>query len=187
MKIILASASPRRRDILKNANIPFEVLVSDADENINEKNPEKFTLEIARRKAEAIKNESDIIIAADTAVACGGEIMGKPKDKDDAKRMLSLLSGRRHSVYTGVCVKKGSKCVLFCEKSDVYFKKITEKEIENYIESGEPFGKAGAYAIQGLGAVLISEISGDYLNIVGLPLSRLYSVLKEEFSFEGSI
>ena len=158
MKIILASASPRRRDILKNANIEFEVLVSDADENINETNPEKFTLEIAKRKAYAIKDDENIIISADTAVACDGEIMGKPKDSDDAKRMLSLLSGKKHSVYTGVCIKRGEKCVSFCEKSDVYFKKITDCEIENYIKSGEPFGKAGAYAIQGLGALLISKI-----------------------------
>ncbi len=187
MKIILASASPRRRDILENAKIPFEILVSDADESFDEKDAEKFTLEIAKRKALAIENEQDIIISADTAVSIGGEILGKPKDHEDAKRMLTLLSGKMHSVFTGVCVRKGEKIISFCEKSDVYFKELSKKEIENYIESGEPFGKAGAYAIQGLGALLVSKISGDYLNIVGLPMARLYDVLKNDFSFEGSI
>ena len=188
MKIILASASPRRRDILQNANIDFEVIVSDADENIDEKNPEKYTLEVARRKANAIKcNVDEVIIAADTAVSLEDKILGKPKDEDDAFRMLSFLSGKCHSVYTGVCVKSAEKEILFCEKSDVWFRKLSPYEIQNYIKSGEPFGKAGAYGIQGIGALMISEIRGDYLNIVGLPMSRLYDILKKEFDFKGMI
>jgi len=188
MKIILASASPRRRDILQNANIDFEVIVSDADENIDETNPEKYTLEVAKRKANAIENYDDaIIIAADTAVALESRILGKPKDEEDAFKMLSFLSGKCHSVYTGVCIKSAEKEISFCEKSDVYFKELSEDEIRNYIESGEPFGKAGAYGIQGIGGLMISKISGDYLNIVGLPMSRLYDALKKEFGFKGMI
>ena len=187
MGIILASASPRRREILEKVNIDFEIIVSDADENINETRPQVYVSEIARRKALAIDRKEDIIIAADTAVAIDDKILGKPQDADDAFKMLSLLSGKKHSVYTGVFVKQGEKEVSFCEKSDVYFKKIDEAEIKSYIASGEPFGKAGAYAIQGLGALLIEKIEGDYLNIVGLPLSRLYGVLKKDFKFEGMI
>ena len=148
MGIILASASPRRREILEKANINFKIIVSDADENINEKRPDVYVLEIAKRKAAAIENENDIIIAADTAVSVEGRILGKPKDENDAFEMLKLLSGKKHSVYTGVCVRKNEETVTFCEKSDVYFKKLEDVEICNYIASGEPFGKAGAFAIQ---------------------------------------
>lgn len=187
MGVILASASPRRKEIMEKANIKFEVIVSDADENIDEKRPDVYVLEIAKRKAAAIENETDIIIAADTAVAIGESILGKPKDENDAFEMLRLLSGEKHSVYTGVCVKKGEKQISFCEKSDVYFKELTDTEIKNYIKTKEPFGKAGAYAIQGIGALLVEKIEGDYQNIVGLPISRLYTVLKKEFEFEGMI
>lgn len=187
MGIILASASPRRKEILEKVKIDFEIIVSDADENLNEKNPEKFAVEIARRKAMAIDKKDKIIVAADTAVAIDDKILGKPKDEKDAFYMLSLLNGKKHSVYTGVCVKKNEEIVTFCEKSDVYFKNLKENEIYNYIASGEPFGKAGAYAIQGFGALLIEKIEGDYENIVGLPVSRLYDVLKKDFEFEGMI
>ena len=187
MGIILASASPRRKEILQKVNINFEIIVSDADENLNEQNPEKFVVEIAKRKAMAIDKKDKIIVAADTAVAIDNKILGKPKDEKDAFEMLSLLQGKKHSVYTGVCVRKNEEIITFCEKSDVFFKKLEDIEISNYIATKEPFGKAGAYAIQGFGALLIEKIEGDYENIVGLPVSRLYDVLKKDFKFEGMI
>ena len=185
MGIILASASPRRKEILKNAGLVFKVCPANADETTDKTEPCEVVTELAERKAQALDAGEDIVIAADTVVAIGREILGKPHDENDAERMLSLLSGRVHQVYTAVSVKDKNKTVTFCEKTDVYFKELTKAQINAYIKTGEPSDKAGAYAIQGKGAVLIKKIEGDYLNVVGLPLSRLYDVLCHDFKFKG--
>ncbi len=188
MKIILASASPRRREILENAGIDFEIKVSDADESTDEREPEKLVLLLAKRKADAVEREDgSILISADTVVSIDGRILGKPNGDEGAREMLHLLSGKKHTVYTGVCVKGDGKEITFCESSDVYFKNLSEEMIENYIKSGECFGKAGGYAIQEKAALMIEKIDGDYLNVVGLPMSRLYDVLTGEFSYKGVI
>jgi len=188
MKIILASASPRRREILENAGVDFEIKVSDADENTDETNPEKLVRILAKRKADAVEREQgSILISADTVVSIDGEILGKPDGESGARKMLMMLSGKKHTVYTGVCVVGDEKEVIFSEKSDVYFKKLSQSMIENYIKSGECFGKAGGYAIQEKAALMIEKIDGDYLNVVGLPMSRLYDVLTGDFSYKGVI
>lgn len=181
MEIILASASPRRREILENAGIRFKVCPADVDETTDKTEPSEYVTELAKRKAEALDCGRNIIVAADTVVATGSEILGKPRDDGDAARMLTLLSGKAHQVYTAVSVRSKDKSVTFCEKTDVYFKELTKEQIDWYIKTGEPRDKAGAYAIQGKGAVFIKKIDGDYLNVIGLPLSRLYDVLHKNF------
>ena len=185
MEIILASASPRRKEILTNAGLSFTVCPADVDETTDLKEPSEMVKELSKRKARAVDCGEGIVIAADTVVAVGGIILGKPKDTRDAARMLELLSGRVHQVYTAVSVKDKNKTVTFCEKTDVYFKKLTREQIQSYVKTGEPSDKAGAYAIQGKGAVFIEKIDGDYLNVVGLPLSKLYDVLRQDFNFKG--
>lgn len=179
MEVILASASPRRREILKNAGIDFRVVAADIDESTEKTAPHEVVLDISKRKAEAVAKKTDgIVIAADTVVALDGEILGKPKDDEDAFRMLRALSGREHEVYTGVCVIRGDRCDSFYEKTKVFFRDMTDDIIKAYIETGEPRDKAGAYAIQGKCAAYITRIEGDYLNVVGLPLSRLCQLLE---------
>ncbi len=179
MKIILASASPRRREILKNAGIDFKVLAADIDESTEKILPHEVVLDISKRKAAAAAKKTDgVIIAADTVVALDGEILGKPRDDEDAYRMLKALSGREHEVYTGVCVMCGDKCDSFYEKTKVFFREMADDFIKAYIETGEPRDKAGAYAIQGKCAAYITRIEGDYLNVVGLPLSGLCELLE---------
>ena len=181
MKLILASASPRRREILKNAGFEFEVKTSEADETLPDGiSPEDAVELLAKLKNEAVRAESDTtVISADTIVVCDGKILGKPKDEADAFDMLRTLSGREHFVYTGVCLRKGEKKTVFFEKTAVYFYELCDSEISAYITTGEPMDKAGAYGIQGNGAVLVKKIDGDYLNVVGLPLARLVRELKE--------
>ena len=181
MKLILASASPRRREILKNAGFEFEVKTSEADETLPDGiSPEDAVELLAKLKNEAVRAESDTtVISADTIVVCDGKILGKPKDEADAFKMLRLLSGREHFVFTGVCVRKGEKLKVFHEKTAVYFYELGDSEISAYIATGEPMDKAGAYGIQGKGAVLVRKIDGDYLNVVGLPLARLVRELKK--------
>lgn len=184
MQIILGSASPRRKEILENAGVRFRVCPANVDESTDIKEPSELVMELSRRKANALDAENEIVVTADTVVAIDGKILGKPKDKADAYRMLELLSGRVHQVFTGVSVKSTDTIKTFCEKTDVYFKKIDGGDIEEYIKTGEPMDKAGAYAIQGKGAVFIEKIDGDYLNVVGLPWSRLYDVLRLDFGFK---
>lgn len=181
MKLILASASPRRREILKNAGYEFEVITADADETLPpDIAPEKAVKYLAELKNSAVAQNNDgIIISADTVVAVEGKILGKPSDEKDAENMLKMLSGRTHSVFTGVCISLGNKKTVFCEKTDVTFFDLSEKEILDYIKTGEPMDKAGAYGIQGRGALLVEKINGDYFNVVGLPIARLSRALKD--------
>ena len=184
-KIILASASPRRRQILGSAGIPFEVITSDADENCGEGlSPRELTTLLAERKLDAVyKKTGDgrLILAADTVVAIRGKILGKPKDEEDAYRMLSLLSGRRHEVYTGIAMRKDGKLVTDCAVTSVYMRKLDEEEIRAYIATGEPFDKAGAYAVQERGGAFIVKLNGGYHNVVGLPLDLVVTRLKSDF------
>ena len=181
MKIVLASASPRRREILKKAGYKFTLASADVDETLPKGiTPSDAVKYLCKIKNEAVAASPDTaVITADTVVACEGKILGKPKDKKQAKKMLRLLSGREHSVYTGVCVRKGKKKKVFVERTRVYFYDLTDAEIDAYIETGEPMDKAGAYGIQGKAGVFVRKINGDYYNVVGLPLARLARVLKE--------
>ncbi len=175
-RLILASGSPRRRMLLEEAGLEFEIMVSDASEEISGKSPEETVKELSRRKALSIDPLAEgecIILAADTVVACDDMILGKPADEADAFRMLSRLQGRTHQVYTGVTILQGlpgqRKSQTFAVCTDVTMYEASVREIEAYIKSGEPADKAGAYAIQGKGFYFVKEIHGDYNNVVGLP------------------
>ena len=175
-RLILASGSPRRRMLLEEAGLEFEIMVSDASEEISGKSPEETVKELSRRKALSIDPLAEgecIILAADTVVACDNMILGKPADEADAFRMLSRLQGRTHQVYTGVTILQGlpgqRKSQTFAVCTDVTMYEASAREIEAYIKSGEPADKAGAYAIQGKGFYFVKEIHGDYNNVVGLP------------------
>ena len=175
MKIILASASPRRKELLTLAGFEYEVIVSQCEEILPDGiTPDKAVEELASQKAEDVfnRNPDCMIIAADTVVALGNTILGKPKDEDDAFNMLSSLSGKTHTVYTGVCIKSKDKTDIFHVATDVEFYPLSDKEIKDYIATGEPMDKAGAYGIQGKGFVLVKGIHGDYFNVVGLPLAE---------------
>lgn len=178
--IILASQSPRRYELMKLTGFEFVVKPSEADENISEKlSPEETVKVLSMRKALVLKNDDDIIIGADTVVAIDGEILGKPKDKEEAFCMLKKLSGRTHSVFTGVTVLKNNKSETFFEETKVTFYDISDEEIKNYVETKEPLDKAGAYGIQEKGGLFVKKIDGDFNNVVGLPMSRLFRVLKK--------
>lgn len=181
-RLILASSSPRRREILKLIQLPFEVITSDADESIDEDlPPEQLVTTLALRKAEAVAkvNRDAYVIGADTIVYNQNEILGKPKTTAEAKDMLRSLSGQTHAVYTGACILHQDQQEVFYEKTDVTFWKLTEEEIDHYIRTGEPFDKAGGYGIQGFGATLVKKIEGDYFSVVGLPIAKLYRTLKQ--------
>lgn len=189
-RFVLASGSPRRKELLGGIIPSFDIIVSEADEASVPKTlaPELYVEELAMLKAAASaktieKKKNCIVIGADTVVTLDGEILGKPADKKDAFDMLRRLSGRKHDVYTGYCVMRltDGTSVSRAEKTEVYFKELTDEEIAAYIETGEPMDKAGAYGIQGRGGVFINKINGDYNNVVGLPVSALYDVLKKEF------
>ncbi|OZI11302.1 septum formation inhibitor Maf [Bacillaceae bacterium SAS-127] len=186
--IILASGSPRRKELLQQIGLPFTVIVSDVDETISHPISSKETvMQLASRKAHAVAkhHEQNIVIGADTIVVLDGEILGKPKDRSDAKRMLSKLSGREHSVYTGVAIVQGKNEHVFYEETNVTFWELSSEEIDAYIDSGEPFDKAGAYGIQGIGALLVKKIDGDYFSVVGLPVASLYRQL-QRFGLQGA-
>ena len=180
-KIILASASPRRKELLGNVLEYFEVIPSKCEE-IVPKNCDPFSVAeiLAKQKATDIYNRySDcLVIGADTCVIVDNKILGKPKDKDDARNMITLLSGKTHFVVTGCCIIKGNKTETFSEITEVVFHNLTSNEIEEYINTSEPYDKAGAYGIQGKGALLVKKINGDYFNVVGLPISTLNLKLK---------
>ncbi len=180
MEIILASQSPRRRELMGFFPFPFTVRVSQADEKMDSaKPPRDEVARISYNKASAVERKAeDIVIGADTIVVCDGEILGKPKDETDAFRMLSKLSGRAHQVMTGVTVLQGEKCVSFTEITDVYFRTLTENEINDYIRTKDPLDKAGAYGIQSGACLFVEKLVGDYYNVVGLPVCRLYTVLR---------
>ena len=203
-QIILASASPRRKELLEQIGLEFEIVPAKGEEVITETNPDAVVMELSRQKArevaamvrDYVNAHQDImtpqdmlVIGADTVVAAENEagvmqILGKPKDEADAYRMLSMLSGKVHSVYTGVTLvfldksgKAGEHC--FFEKTDVHMRKMSELEINRYIATGEPMDKAGAYGIQGKCAIYIEKIDGDYNNVVGLPISAIYHELQK--------
>lgn len=184
-KIILASASPRRRDILNSAGIPFEVITSEADEHCEKKlSPKALTVTLAERKRDAVykKLKTDrLILAADTVVAINGQILGKPENEADAYRMLSLLSGKRHYVYSGIAMRRGGKTVSDCGVTAVYMRELSDAEIRAYIATGEPFDKAGAYAVQERGGAFITKLNGSYHNVVGLPLDLVITHLASDF------
>ncbi len=192
--IILASGSPRRKDILSQVGIDFKVYSSNKEEIITQTKPEDIVSELSYMKAMDVCNniqEDGLIIGADTMVAIDGQVLGKPKNREDAFYMLELLQGKKHQVYTGVTVilKEDNNDLnnymvkTFVEVSEVYVNHMSKEEIDGYIESGEPFDKAGGYGIQGRFALYIGQIKGDYYNIMGFPIARLYSELKEEGIF----
>ena len=183
-RMILASGSPRRKELLQMLEVPFEVLVSDTKEVITKNEPAEVTKELSYQKAMAVAEqvEEGIIIGADTVVSIDGKILGKPADEEDAVSMLKKLQGNSHFVYTGVSLfvreNQAETKQTFFEKTEVVFYPMSEEEIKTYVQSKEPMDKAGAYAIQGLCAKFIKEIKGDYYNVVGMPISRLYQEVK---------
>lgn len=210
IKIILASASPRRKELLAQIGMDFEILVSDVEEKVTSSIPQQVVEELSAQKAYAalaqvnkgdvdipvlqenkgcediplLQEQEIIVIGADTVVACDGHILGKPKDAGDAERMLSLLQGREHQVYTGVTMlrRRNAKEVekrTFSEATKVHFYAMSQEEISAYVASKDPLDKAGAYGIQGLCARYIRGIEGDYNNVVGLPVGRLYQEIKD--------
>ena len=175
MKIILASNSPRRRELLTLAGIEYTVIPSECEELLPEKiTPAEAVEELSRQKAEDVfsRHTDSMIIAADTVVALDGKILGKPRDEADAFSMLTSLSGKVHTVYTGVCIKTQDSTQIFHCATDVEFYPLTDEEIRAYIATTEPMDKAGAYGIQGKGSLLVKGIKGDYFNVVGLPLAE---------------
>ena len=180
MTLILASQSPRRKELLGLFHIPFTVRVADIDEAMDlGKPPFDEVARVSRLKALAVEaEEDDVVIAADTIVVCDGKTLGKPRDEADAKRMLTLLSGRDHQVMTGVTVRSGQNSRTFTEVTDIHFRDLTDKEIHAYVATGEPMDKAGSYGIQGGAALFCSRMVGDYYNVMGLPVCRLGDTLK---------
>lgn len=187
-KIILASASPRRKELLSQIGIPFDIVISDAQEITKSSLPEEMVEELSWLKAEDVREKlseeerkNRVILGADTIVSCEGKVLLKPKDRQQAFEMLSLLQGREHEVYTGVTLlaADSKRHITFHEKTIVHVYPMSEKEILSYIETGSPMDKAGAYGIQGEFAAFIRKIEGDYYNVVGLPAGRVYQELKK--------
>jgi septum formation protein len=183
-KVILASSSPRRSELLSIIGVEFDLLPSRVDERFHpDEAPADYTIRLARAKAvEAAKScDSGLIVGADTAVVLDGKVLGKPDNEQDAKRILRLLSGRWHAVITGLALYEVNtrREVADYEKTLVRFAQLTDKEVEWYVKSGEPLDKAGAYAIQGRGGLFVEEIAGNYHNVVGLPLALLYRLAKQ--------
>ena len=185
-KIILASASPRRRELLTQIGLDFDIVVSETEEKITSTEPAKVVEELSAQKAEAVWEKlatiTDIIVlGADTVVACDGKILGKPADTEAAVAMLTMLQGRGHEVYTGVTIlheENGErKTLTFHEKTIVHFYPMTDAQIREYVATGDPMDKAGSYGIQGFCARYIRGIEGDYNNVVGLPVGRVYQEL----------
>lgn len=193
MKIILASKSPRRRELLKQIGIAYQCMPSETDEVITKTIPHEVVEELAAQKAGDIEEqlkvcEDTIIIGADTVVACGNKILGKPKNEENASEMLRLISNREHQVYTGVTVifisGKVRKEITFSEKTDVFVRALSEEDIRSYIATGEPMDKAGGYGIQGQFAKYIEKIYGDYNNVVGLPVARLFHEVRTKLGVD---
>ena len=180
MNIILASQSPRRRELMELFHLPFSVQVADIDETMDEgKEVAQEVARVSRAKAQAIVcQDDDIVIAADTVVVCDNAVLGKPKDPEDAFRMLKMLSGRSHQVMTGMTVKRGAHLVSCTEITEIRFRALQDQEIWDYIATNEPMDKAGSYGIQSGAAIFAESIHGDYYNVVGLPVCKLYKILK---------
>ena len=182
LPIILASSSPRRRELLASMGIPFVTIAPDVDET-TQGAPDERVCSLAVRKANAVREDykDRYILAADTLVAVENEIFGKPQDADDAMRMMRALSGRRHDVYSGVCIYApyATKPIVRCERTRVCFSAMTEEQIRAYVATGEPMGKAGAYAIQGRAGMYVSSLEGSFTNVVGLPTCTVREMLIE--------
>lgn len=188
-EFILASNSPRRRELLENSGYSFRVMPSDCDENITEKlTPQQTVIELSKRKALAVlkDNKDCVVLGCDTVVAVDGRILGKPADRNDAFSMLKALSGRKHIVSSGVCITDGEKCECFENTTEVEFYPLSDKTIESYLDTLEYTDKAGSYGIQGYGSVLVKGIKGDYFSVMGLPVSECARVLSS-FGIEGKV
>lgn len=198
MKIILASKSPRRKEILENLGISFKIITADTDESSDTVSPRELVSELSLKKGLAVArlistdrdicphNESVYVISSDTVVAMGNEILGKPKDRSDAERMLKMLSGNVHSVFSGIAVTEISngkivKSFASAEETSVVFSKMSDRDIDFYIENENIYDKAGAYAIQGIASAWIDRIEGDYNNVVGLPVRCMFKLFLEKF------
>jgi septum formation protein len=178
--LVLASQSPRRSEILRQAGISFTVRAVPVDETPNPgERPEDYVQRLAEAKARAVESAPDeVVLGADTTVVIDGEMLGKPADEADARRMLAKLEGRRHHVMTGICFKRGDEAVRDWAETQVWFASMSGAEIEEYVASGEPMDKAGAYAIQGLGSKYVEKIEGGYFNVMGLPIALVYRRFK---------
>ena len=179
MNLILASASPRRKELMGLFRIPFAVRAADIDETMDPSGaPFDEVARVSRAKALAVPcGEDDVVVAADTIVVCGGKVLGKPHSQEEAVRMLSMLSGRDHQVMTGMTVLRGETSETVTEVTDLHFRNLTEKEIRAYVATGEPMDQAGAYGIQGGAALFCTHMTGDYYNVMGLPVCRLMEIL----------
>lgn len=181
MSLILASQSPRRRELLGLFHIPFTVCAADIDESMDpEKSPREEVARVSRAKALAVPRlPGDVVVAADTIVVCDGRVLGKPRDEADAVRMLTMLSGREHQVMTGLTVLNDQQAVTCTEVTEIQFRALSPEEIAAYVRTGEPMDKAGAYGIQGGAALFAQGLVGDYYNVMGLPVCRLGMILRE--------
>ncbi len=189
-KIVLASKSPRRRELLSEFVSDFDIIADDAEEITEDGiTPEETVRNLAMQKARNVAKKADesaLVIGADTVVFIDGKILGKPANKEEASEMLHMLSGRDHHVCTGLAIIDNESKKSYCgfERTAVHFRHLEDEEIDKYIATGEPMDKAGAYGIQNIGALFVEGIKGDYFNVVGLPLCKLGQVLKEEFGYE---
>ena len=184
MRLILASSSPRRRQLLAQAGFVFDIIKPTGPEVLPPgASPEEAAITLAAAKAREVARGAPgaLVIGADTVVVLGGELLGKPRDSADAASMLRRLAGRTHTVITGVCIAQEKREITFAERTSVRFLPLDDALINAYVATGEPLDKAGAYGIQGRGAVLVRAIRGDYTNVVGLPLPRLCAILREEY------
>ncbi len=188
-RFILASNSPRRKELLNNCGYVFEVKPSDCDENITEKlTPQETVKELSRRKAMAVLSDNGdaVVLGCDTVVAVDGEILGKPQGREDAFRMLMSLSGKKHIVVSGVCIADGNRCECFENTTEVEFYSLSEETVNSYLDTMEYVDKAGSYGIQGYGSVLVKGIKGDYFSVMGLPVSQCAAVLAS-FGIYGKV
>ncbi len=185
--LVLASASPRRRELIALLGVPFRVVSADIDETLPDGHqPDQVALTLAQHKAYAVvqRERDGFILAADTIVVCEGQVLGKPSDEEDALRMLRLLNGREHRVYTGVALVEAAGGAVLREQGEVvctrvWFRRVSEEHLRRYVATGEPMDKAGAYGAQGYGSTLIERIEGCYFNVVGLPVSRVCGMLEK--------
>ena len=194
MKLILASQSPRRKEILENLGIKFQIITCETDEHTDERDGKKYVEEIAFRKGDAVRElleskgeftNDKIILSCDTVVvSADGEIMGKPKDRADAKRMILAFSGKPHFVISGIALITKEKTFVTSESTTVFFDTVDENDVEKYLDTDEAYDKAGSYAIQGYASLWINGIEGDYFNVVGLPVKKLSDTLKKEFNIK---
>lgn len=193
IRLILASGSPRRREILQNLGIPFEVITCETDESCSLTDPAEYVRELATRKGLAVRDmlrargedlSDTLILAADTVVAMDHTILGKPTDRADAIRMLSALCGRDHAVYSGIALIRGERTAAHSERTAVHVAPLSEAEIARYVATGEPDDKAGSYAMQGLFSPYITGIEGCYFNVVGLPIHALFRLASEHFGID---